>query len=69
VSAIDFAPVADNQDQDHELVAVDVVEDPVVTDPDTQDAAHPDKRFGAGRPGIGSQRIDSGTDPLPDRTV
>jgi hypothetical protein len=61
--------VADINDQDHELVVADVVEDPVVTDPYPQDAAHPDKRFGAGWPGIGSQRIDGGTDPLPDGTV
>jgi hypothetical protein len=38
---VDLAAVPDVDHQDHKLIVPDLVNDPVVTHPDAQDASHP----------------------------
>jgi hypothetical protein len=61
--------VPDVDHQDHKPVILNLVYDPVFTDPDAQETRHPHKRFCPGRPGVGGQYIDGGTDALSDRPV
>jgi hypothetical protein len=59
----------DIEDQDHEPVVVNLVEDPPVSSPDTPRAGIADELCGLPRPGIFRKPVDDASDLLPDSAV
>ena len=69
MAAISLAAVLHIEDQDHDFVVVNLVQDPPVTGPDSPRPRIPDKLRCLSWPGIFCKPVDDARHLLPDRTI
>lgn len=66
---IDLFSVTDSQKKDEKNRVADLVDDPVVTDPDSKAVLRAFEFLAPGRPGIFRESIDLGSEPVADGFV